>query len=126
MRWSTDQQTVLSRHAAALRSAGQKAWNVYCVFLSEAESPEAQYKLDQIEEDFSLARKIARCGIRTPDDVARALLSLLRVRTHPVLGDSMFDDRLRTHLQEVRSEAIEGLLGTMAPEEIARVLGERQ
>ena len=32
--WKENEQVVLARHAASLRGAGAKAWNVYSVFLT--------------------------------------------------------------------------------------------
>jgi hypothetical protein len=62
--WEKAQESALGRHAVALRSAGNKAWNVYSVFLAEKGGPELNRRFERIEEDFSLARKIARANIR--------------------------------------------------------------
>jgi outer membrane protein TolC len=67
---------VLSRHTAALRAAGAKAWNVYSVFLIAEQVSSRQRAIERIEEDYALTRKIARVGVRTPDDLERALLPL--------------------------------------------------
>jgi hypothetical protein len=61
--WEKAQQISMAYHARTLRSAGDKAWNVYSVFLAERGSDKLNRRLDQIEEDFSLARKIARASI---------------------------------------------------------------
>jgi hypothetical protein len=121
--WSRDQRTVLARHSAALRAAGQKAWNVYSIFLTAEPAPHAQHAVDQIEEDFSLARKIARTSVRTADDVERALLSLTSVRAQPVLGDSNFQDRLRLKLKTMPESALTAFFGPVSAEEVARILG---
>ncbi len=124
-RWTADQQAVLTRHAPALRAAGKKAWNVYSVFLTEEQAPQAQRAVDQIEEDFSLTRKIARTAVRTPDDVERALQPLTRVRAQPLLGDANFEARLRTRLKDVPEAAVTAFLGSVKAEEVARILGDR-
>src|SRR5688572_30903989 len=66
--WEAAQQAVVSRHSAALRAAGAKAWNVYSVFLAENPAPTQQRAVERIEENFALTRKIARTGVRTQDD----------------------------------------------------------
>jgi len=47
-RWEAAQQVVLSRHSAALRSAGAKAWNVYSVLLAEEPTPSLQRAVERI------------------------------------------------------------------------------
>ena len=123
--WATDQQAVLARHSGALRAAGQKAWNVYSVFLSGDQVPQPQRAVDQIEEDFTLTRKIARCSVRTPDDVERALLPLTRIRAQPLLGDPRFESRLRTRLKDLPEGALAALLSQTRPDDVARILGAR-
>ena len=123
-RWEQNQKTVLSRHAAALRAAGDKAWNVYSVFLSGERDPSRSWALQRIEEDFNLTRKIARCNILTSDDVQSALLPLITVRAQPVLGDANFESRLRSRLKEIPSTTLDAFLGDVDAGEVARILGE--
>src|SRR6266849_800986 len=59
-RWEQAQHATLNRHSVALRSAGAKAWNIYSIFLAEDGTPEIARQIERIEEDFSMARKIAR------------------------------------------------------------------
>lgn len=122
--WESAQHTVLSRHSAALRAAGAKAWNVYSVFLAEEGAHSEQHSVERIEENFTLTRKIARAGIRTQDDVERALLPLTAVKSQPVLSDTDFEDRLRTRLRDVSSDALAAFLDGGDAEEIARMLLE--
>src|SRR5262245_22440178 len=100
-RWDAEQQLVLSRHSAALRAAGAKAWNVYSVFLVEEQAPNQQRAVEHLEENFELTRKIARVGIRTQDDLERALLPLTAVKAQPLLSETDFENRLNARLHDV-------------------------
>lgn len=124
-RWEASQHAVLSRHSAALRAAGVKAWNVYSVFLAEEQSPTQQRAVERIEENFSLTRKIARAGVRTLDDVQRALLPLTAVKAQPVLSDTDFHDRLRARLKDVSADMLTAFLGATSAEEVAKILAEK-
>lgn len=124
-RWEAAQQAVLSRHSAALRAAGAKAWNVYSVFLAEEQTPTQQRTVERIEENFSLTRKIARAGVRTPDDVERALLPLTPVKAQPILSDTDFRDRLRARLKDVSDDVLTAFLGDASAEDLARILLEK-
>lgn len=121
--WKEDQKVALTRHAASLRGAGAKAWNVYSVFLTPDQEARRRREIERIEEDFSLTRKIARASITTPDDVEKALLPLLSIRSKPLLGASHFETRLRTRLKDIPPEAVTAFLNETSPTEIARILG---
>lgn len=121
--WKENQHIALARHAASLRGAGAKAWNVYSVFLTPDQDARRGREIERIEEDFSLTRKIARASITTPDDVEKALLPLLSIRSKPLLGASNFDTRLRTRLKDIRPDAVTAFLSETTPSEIARILG---
>jgi len=121
--WQLRQEKCLSRHAAALRNANTKAWNVYSVFLTEEPHGDKRVALERIEEDFSLTRKIARAGIRTDDDVKQALLSLLSIQSKPVLGKADFDERLRKGLVVLPTSALTAFMSDSPADEVARILG---
>lgn len=121
--WKERQQTALARHAASLRGAGAKAWNVYSVLLTPDQDLRRGREIERIEEDFSLTRKIARASITTSDDVEMALLPLLSIRAKPLLGASNFETRLRTRLKDVPPDAVTAFLSETTPAEIARILG---
>ena len=57
--WESRQRSALARYAAALRSVGAKAWNVYSLFLTEDSDGSVYRQIERIEENFSLTRKIA-------------------------------------------------------------------
>jgi len=121
--WKESQQVALARHAASLRGAGAKAWNVYSVFLTQDQDVRRGHEIERIEEDFSLTRKIARASITTTDDVENALLPLLSIRSKPLLGASNFETRLRTRLKDIPSDAVTAFLNETTPAEVARILG---
>jgi hypothetical protein len=120
--WEKAQQTALGRHAMALRSAGAKAWNVYSVFLAGKDTPELDRSIERIEEDFSLARKIARANIQTKADLVHALLPLLRIRAQPTLGDAHYSDRVRARVKDVRPTAVTAFLGGASSTDVAHIL----
>lgn len=122
--WKKNQQVALARHSASLRGAGAKAWNVYSVFLTPHQDDARRARaIERIEEDFSLTRKIARASITTPEDVEKALLPLLSIRSKPLLGASNFETRLRTRLKDIPPDAVTAFLSETTPAEIARILG---
>jgi len=121
--WSARQQLALARHAPSLRGAGAKAWNVYSVFLTPEQDASLGRIIERIEEDFSLTRKIARASVITADDVEKALLPLLSIRSKPLLSASNFETRLRTRLKDTPPDAITALLKDATPAEVARILG---
>lgn len=123
-RWEQSQKTVLSRHAAALKAAGDKAWNVYSVFLSGGRDSSDRWALERIEENFNLTRKIARANVLTADDVEGALLPLIPVRAQPVLAEANFESRLRSRLKEIPSVVLDAFLADVDADEVARILGE--
>jgi len=121
--WKENQQVALARHATSLRGAGAKAWNVYSIFLTPDQDARRGREIERIEEDFSLTRKIARASITMPEDVEKALLPLLSIRSKPLLGASNFETRLRTRLKDISPDAVTAFLSDTAPAEIARILG---
>jgi hypothetical protein len=122
-RWEAVQQTVVSRHAAVLRAAGVKAWNVYSVFFTAEQPSTRQRAIERIEEDFALTRKIARASVRTTDDVENALLPLVAVKAQPLLSDANFEARLRVRLKDVPQDALTAFLRQTKADEVARILG---
>lgn len=123
--WKISQKATLARHAAILRGAGAKAWNVYSVFLTSERAPTLSRAIERIEEDFTLTRKIARAAVSTTDDVARALLPLTGIRAQPLLGATNFEDRLRTRLKDVSPDAVTAFLNETPAADVARILGAK-
>lgn len=123
--WQVRQKTTLARHAAMLRGAGAKAWNVYSVFLTAEHAPTHARAIERIEEDFTLTRKIARTAVTTAEDIERTLLPLMGIRAQPILGATNFEDRLRTRLKDVPPEAVTAFLNETSAVDVARILGAR-
>lgn len=121
--WKASQQYALVRHAASLRAAGAKAWNVYSVFLASGPASSHTRTIERLEEDFSHTRKIARAGIQTQEDVERALLPLLSIRSKPLLGAANFEDRLRSRLKDIAPNAVTAFLNETPSIDVARILG---
>src|SRR6185437_3731836 len=111
--WEAVQKSALARHAASLRASGPKAWNVYSVFLTPESLPSRARIIERLEEDFSLTRKIARAGIQTADDLERALLPLISIRSRPLLGAANFEARLRARLKDIPLDAVTALMNDM-------------
>lgn len=122
--WRERQGVALGRHAASLRRAGSKAWNVYSLFLTSDHDQTRRREIERLEEDFSLTRKIARSSITTTDDVENALLPLLPIRCRPLLGASNFETRLLVRLKDISPDAVTAFLNETTPAEVARILEE--
>ncbi|NKB96689.1 hypothetical protein HED48_21655 [Ochrobactrum intermedium] len=122
--WQASQKSALARHAASLRGAGPKAWNVYSVLLTPERAPSLARAIERIEEDFSLTRKIARTAVTTAEDVERALLPL-GIRAQPLIGASNFEDRLRARLKDVPLDAVTAFLNETPAVDVARILGAK-
>jgi hypothetical protein len=120
--WEKAQRSALERHSIALRLAAAKAWNVYSVFLTERGDPALNRRIEWIEEDFALTRKIARANIQTNADLLHALLPLLRIRAQPTLGDAQFRDRVRARVKDVRPSAVTAFLGGASAADVAHIL----
>jgi len=123
--WEEAQQHVLSRHAASLRSAGAKAWNVYSIFLTSELDPNLQREVERLEEDFTLTRKIARTAIQTIEDLTHVLMPLAPIKAQPLLQDANVSDRLRSRAKDVPVNALEAFLGSPTADAVAEILGSR-
>jgi hypothetical protein len=123
--WEAAQQRVLSRHAPAFRAAGAKAWNVYSVLLTSELAPALQRRVERLEEDFSLTRKIARTAIQTPEDVTNALLPLGPIRAQPLLEGADVASRIRTRATDLPIEALNAFLGDGTPDDVVEILESR-
>jgi hypothetical protein len=124
--WQSAQRVFLTRCASQLRLSRDKAWNVYVVFLtsSPAEATE-MHALHRIEEDFAATRKIARAGITTIEDLHRGLLPLLPIRAVADFGVTDYTSKLRARLSALPAPAVDAILGSASPDEVARILTER-
>jgi hypothetical protein len=124
--WISVQRAVLARSAPQLRMSREKAWNVYALFLTGARpKADEQRALDAIEEDFAATRKIARAPIGTLADLRQALLPLLPIIPGREATVSDYQTKLRGRLSMLPPAAVDAIIGTTEPDDIARILMER-
>lgn len=123
--WKATEMSFLTRYAPSLRAAGEKAWNVYCVFLcSSPATPDENRQVHWIEENLDRTRKVAACGIATRDDLMRALLPLLPLQYQPLLRPEDITERLRNRIHIISPSASDIVLDeSIEPEEAVRLLG---
>ena len=123
--WQSAELSLLKRFAHNLRQAGEKSWNVYCVFLCNATATEDQERpVRWIEEDLNRTRKIAACGIGTRDDLIRALLPLLPLQHQPSVEMDDATERLRSRIQAIVGVAHDVVLdGSVPAAEVVRSFG---
>lgn len=126
-RWKSTELSLLRRYAAGFRTAGEKAWNVYCVFLCGSDADPIQNRqVRWIEEDLERTRKIAACGLASREDLLRALLPVLPLRYQPVLRAENVTERLQTRIHTIAPRASRIVLDqAVSPAEVARLLGGR-
>lgn len=116
----------LRHHGDRIRNAGDKAWNIYSVFLSSGlaaavESPEIRL----IEEDLERTRKIAATGITHREALVSAVLPLLPLQYQPILDPEDVTERFRRRLLTIAPLAADALLDeSVTPREVARRLGD--
>ncbi len=126
-RWKAFEGDILSRFAPQIRTAGDKAWNVYCVFLCAVPADGLQKRaVGWIEEDLERTRKVAGCGIASREDLIRVLLPVLPVQYQPVLQQEDLTERLRRRISDIAPQAAHVVLDPTVPaSEAVRLLGER-
>lgn len=124
-RWKSTEMSILRRYAPSLRAAGEKAWNVYCVFLcSLGGDPDQDRQVHWIEEDLEQTRKIAACGLASREDLVRALLPILPLQYQPVLGPEDVSERLHARIRTISPNASTIVLDdSVSPAEVVRLLG---
>ena len=101
-RWPVAEAALLAKHATRLRGAGDKAWNVYCAFVTPARaSDDERREIRWIEEDLERTRKVTAAGLLTREDVTNALLPLLPIVSKPVLAHEDPGQRLRRRIAAI-------------------------
>ncbi|RUX25828.1 hypothetical protein EOA13_25840 [Mesorhizobium sp. M7A.F.Ca.US.011.01.1.1] len=125
--WQKVETDVLIRFAPNFRAAGDKAWNVYCAFLSEdAPTDEQAREIGWIEEDLQRTRKIAACGIADRRALIASLLPLLPVQYQPILPDSDVTERLKRRVADISPNVVQTALDeSVSVAEVVRRMGER-
>lgn len=128
-RWRELETKFLNGHAASLRRAEEKTWNLYSVFLSSGTAGDVEVrKIRWIEENLERTRKLAACGLATKDEIVTALLSLLPIQHQPVLDTEDFDitQRLVKRIKSIAPEAATTVLNNeITPSEVVRLLGAK-
>ena len=121
--WQRDHKDAIRRFSFAFRRAGDKAWNIYAVFLAAADADaRALHALHVIEEDLSGTRKIARAGLHTSVDVRSALLPLLPVQNAPPLEAIDNASEIRERAQDVPTAALDAFFENRPEEEVLHLL----
>lgn len=122
--WKSYSENILSRFQFQLRSAGDKSWNVYSVFLSVGSSTEQQNSLmGRIEEDLSGTRKIMRAVVPDVEGVRSGLLPLLRIQNPPILGPVDMIEEISVRASGLPTKAVEAFLHSAPNSEILRLMG---
>lgn len=122
--WKSVERAFLEFNAFRFRRSGEKAWNVYSVFLcADRAEADVMRQVHWIEEDLTYTRKLAGVGLDLRQDVVDILLPLLQMQQRPYLQTDSFESRLRRRVQAFAGDAVESLLNnSAAPEDVARVL----
>lgn len=126
-RWKATEMTLLRRYAPNLRLAGEKAWNVYCLFLCGATADLIQSReVRWIEEDLERTRKIAACGVVSREDLVQALLPILPIKYQPELRPEDVTKRLENRIRIIVPTTSNVVLDkSVPPTEVVKLLGER-
>lgn len=125
--WKAFESEILVRFAADIRAAGEKAWNVYCVFLCGGAGNGRQKRaVGWIEENLERTRKVAACEIASREDLVRVLLPVLPVQYQPALQHEDLTARLQKRIADIAPQAAHTILNLEVPvSEAVRLLGER-
>ena len=128
MKWKDIETSLLTRYAPNFRAAGEKAWNVYTIFLcSLAPLSEVARQIRWIEEDLQRTRKIAVCGIASREDMIRALMPILPIQQQPILELEDATERLQRRIKTIAPKAANLVLDESVPvAEAVRLLGDLQ
>ena len=126
-RWKDFEKLLLTRYAPTFRLAGDKAWNVYSVFLCGAHGdPHQTRRVNWIEEDLERTRKIAACGVSTREELVRTLLPILPLQYQAVLRPEDVTERLKRRISSIAPVAVDVALDDAVPvAEVVRLLGGR-
>jgi hypothetical protein len=124
--WKAKEMSLLKQNALSFRAAGEKAWNVYCLFLCGSGADQVQSRqVRWVEEDLERTRKIAACGLASRGDLVRALLPILPLQYQPILQAEDVTERLQRLIRTIAPKASDVALDeTVSAAEVVRLLGE--
>jgi hypothetical protein len=122
--WRDVETSLLNKHSARLREAGDKAWNVYSAFLTSGCPDDGEDRsIRWIEENLERTRKLAAANAVTRSDVENALLPLLPISSKPVLDAESTGERLTRRIQMIAPDVGEAALDErVGPIDVARRL----
>lgn len=124
--WSAMETAFLKHYAARLRTAGEKAWNVYCVFLCSTLAPShVAREISWIEENLDRTRKITAAGLVSREDLIRSLLPVLPLQHTAVVDAQDSFELLTARIRQIAPRAAGVVLDdAVAPAEVVALLGE--
>lgn len=127
VRWNADLTDLIRSHQFVLRRAGQKAWNTYAVLItSEPVRHPDNLVLQNIEEDLSGTRKIARGGISGVMELQSALLPLLPIQSAPSLEPIDIQAEIRMRLGQLSRRAVDAYFSSLDASHAIQVLEEEK
>lgn len=101
-KWMAYENEIISRFSANFRAAGEKAWNVYSIFLTDAVATDVDRReIGKIEENLERTRKLAASGISSREELIGVLLPLLSIQFQPKLPDGDITARLKRRIGEI-------------------------
>jgi hypothetical protein len=123
-RWKAVEMAFLTRYADDMRQAGEKAWNVYSIFLSSGSADSVQAReIRWIEEDLERTRKLAASGVVGRDGLVTALLPIMPLQYRPRLDVEDATQRLRRRIASIAPAAVDAALNdAVPPAEVLRLL----
>lgn len=126
-KWTSYENEIISRFAANFRAAGDKAWNVYSIFLTDAVATDVDRRMiGKIEENLERTRKLAASGISSREELMGVLLPLLSVQFQPKLPDGDITARLKRRIGEIAPNVRDIALDNTVPiVDVVSLLGGR-
>jgi len=100
--WLGCEDSILARYGSNFRQAGEKAWNVYTVFLTSQQPTDSQARaIRAIEEDLQQTRKLAAHSLNSHQSVRLALLPILPLGPRPELSAINASARLAKRIENL-------------------------
>lgn len=119
----SDANQLIARFTPELRAAGEKAWNVYVVWLAGGDATDIQEaELALLEENLAGTRKVAVGGIQMASDVDAALANLLPLKTPPALNAVDVPAEIRSRTTELDPRAVQSFLSSASASQVAQAL----
>lgn len=124
--WRPMETRLLEHHAGILRSAREKAWNVYCVFLTvEAAEENTARRVRWIEENLERTRKLTGCGASSREALQHILLPLLPLQHQAAVTPEDTTQRLLRRIKGIAPAIADIALAERVPAaEVIRQLRE--